>query len=506
MDIRKQFRQLARSFSAGCILLMALAGFVSGSAAAERVRKPVWEGRFYPETVGALRAQIAELTRQATETRTGIHAEKPLRALILPHAGYIYSGATAAHASRVLKGRRFSKVIVVGPDHRVGFKNVAVSDVDAYETLLGRIPLHADARRLRRQADIFQVIPASDAQEHSIEVVLPFLQYYLSSFALVPMVMGRSCQSDRIRTAVADILDEDTLLVVSSDLSHYLPYAVACQYDSETLRAVTELRAEVLLDRENGACGMTPILMLVEMAKQYHWQPMLLHYENSGDTAGEKTRVVGYAAIAFYGDAPMKKKKSQSMQKITQKEGKALVTLARKTIMERFGRKVDPSDLSAMDAEMKSQKFSESRGVFVTLNKDGHLRGCIGSLVGTEALADGVQRHAVNAAFHDHRFPQVSEDELDDLEIEVSVLTEPKPLEYQDAADLMAKLRPNVDGVIIHKGAARATFLPQVWEQLPQPEDFLSHLCLKAGLSGDAWQTTKLEVQIYQVQYFEEKK
>jgi AmmeMemoRadiSam system protein A len=140
------------------------------------------------------------------------------------------------------------------------------------------------------------------------------------------------------------------------------------------------------------------------------------------------------------------------------------------------------------------------------LHLDGQLRGCIGTLAATESIVEGVKRNALNAALHDHRFSPVKPEELDSIVIEVSVLTDPTPVEYTDGADLLTKLNPGVDGVIIRQGAARATFLPQVWDQLSGPEEFLTHLCLKAGLAGDAWQTSKVEVLIYQVQYFEEKK
>ena len=133
------------------------------------------------------------------------------------------------------------------------------------------------------------------------------------------------------------------------------------------------------------------------------------------------------------------------------------------------------------------------------------MRGCIGNLTSTESVLDGVKRNAVNAAFHDPRFSSLSAAELDRTEIEVSILTEPLPLEYRDTRDLIQKLRVNVDGVIIRKGHSSATFLPQVWEQLPRPEDFLTHLCMKAGLPSDAWKSSELEVLTYQVQYFEEK-
>ena len=186
-----------------------------------------------------------------------------------------------------------------------------------------------------------------------------------------------------------------------------------------------------------------------------------------------------------------------------EQQGRVLLRLARQTIEERLGQvatdPVQPEDLDDPD-------LRQHRGVFVTLNKRGSLRGCIGSLLGVESILDGVRRHAVNAALHDHRFPMVTGDEAEELQIDISVLTPPQNLEYKDDEELVRKLRPHGDGVILKvPGGAGATFLPQVWDQLPVPEMFLDHLCLKAGLAKDSWRSGELTVQTYQVQHFEEK-
>ncbi len=187
---------------------------------------------------------------------------------------------------------------------------------------------------------------------------------------------------------------------------------------------------------------------------------------------------------------------------LTDKQGDILLRLARQTIEERLGL---PPSVPVDPAELEDPDLREHRGVFVTLNKRGNLRGCIGSLLGVESIIDGVRRHAINAALHDHRFPMVTADEVPELRIDISVLTAPQNLEYDGAEDLLRKLRPQVDGLIIRgPGGASATFLPQVWSQLPVPEMFLEHLCLKAGLPRDYWRSGQLTVQTYQVQHFEE--
>jgi AmmeMemoRadiSam system protein A len=187
--------------------------------------------------------------------------------------------------------------------------------------------------------------------------------------------------------------------------------------------------------------------------------------------------------------------------KLTEEEGKHLVETARKTIQKAL---FNPKDKSEPEPASSSPKFQERRGTFVTLTINGALRGCIGHIIPQESLIEGVRVNAMNAAFRDPRFRSLSQNEFEKIRVEVSILTAPKPLAYTDANDLLAKLKPGTDGLIIRKGYHQATFLPQVWEQLPNKKDFLSHLCLKAGLAGDAWAYDELEVHTYQVQAFEE--
>jgi len=187
---------------------------------------------------------------------------------------------------------------------------------------------------------------------------------------------------------------------------------------------------------------------------------------------------------------------------LTDQHGRMLIQLARQTIEEYLG--IKPKNPVAPEL-LADPALQEKRAVFVTLNKRGQLRGCIGCLTGTESIVDGIKRHALNAAFNDHRFSPVTRNEVPELEIDISFLTEPQTLQYDDSEDLLKKLHPKIDGVILkHSSGASATFLPQVWEQLPSPPLFLGHLCRKAGLSETEWRTGSLEIQVYQVQYFKE--
>ncbi len=466
---------------------------------AAKIRKPVWSGQFYPAQAGHLRQMINTLTQQAQKTPFKIPAAKNLKALIMPHAGYIYSGLTAAHVSRVLNKNQFRKVILMAPDHRIGFSNGMISDVDAYQTPLGRIQLHSEASGLRKSSPLFGSNAASDQKEHAVEVILPFLQHYLKRFQLIPMVLG-PCHIGKMAHAITPYLDSKALIVASSDLSHFLPYQQAVERDTQTIQTILNLQAEKLAKIENSACGKVPILVLIRLARRFNWQPVLLHYTNSGDTAGGRSRVVGYTAIAFYGGNTMQNNDAI----LNPQQGQALVKLARHTLMQRLCPDQDNERLIS-DA-LNEACFQKQVGTFVTLKKKGALRGCIGNLTASESILESVKRNAISAAFQDPRFPPLKARELDQIDIEISILTEPQPLAYTDSVDLLSKLRVDIDGVIIRHGGASATFLPQVWEQLPRKEDFLNHLCQKAGLTSDMWRTSKLKVLTYQVQYFDEEK
>ncbi|MBW1643487.1 MAG: AmmeMemoRadiSam system protein B [Deltaproteobacteria bacterium] len=474
---------------------------------AESIRKPVWAGRFYPDSKIELEKQIHKLTQAANKTRFQPPAGKRLKAIIMPHAGYIYSGLTAAHASLVLNKNTFNKVILLAPDHRIGFEDCAVSNVNAYQTPLGLIQLHQDAHKLRSKSPLFKSVPASDRSEHSLEVILPFLQHYLTAFELVPIVVGYPRNIDLITSAIQSIIDNQTLLVISSDLSHFLPYKDAVHKDMETIDMILNKKAAELSKSRLRACGIMPIAILLKLAITNNWRPVLIHYSNSGDTAGDKSKVVGYAAIAFYEDThedtqnPLQK--GQTLN-IKQEHGQVLVQLAKHTIMKYLDMKIKKTETASLNSALKNDIFQTQRGTFVTLSINGMLRGCIGNITPHGAIGESVKRNAISAAFHDPRFEPLTLKEFKNIHIEVSVLTDPKPLKYKNSTELISKLRPNIDGVIIKKDMASATFLPQVWRQLPNPEIFLSHLCRKAGLQPNAWQKSPLDVLIYQVQYFEE--
>jgi AmmeMemoRadiSam system protein A len=285
---------------------------------------------------------------------------------------------------------------------------------------------------------------------------------------------------------VGDVLERvwggpETLIVVSSDLSHYLPYDAARRVDAVTLAQVVGLGPA--LDHEQ-ACGATPLNALMQVARRRGLQPRLLAACNSGDTAGDRDRVVGYAALAFVAAGPDDAAATSNDGESHPVEGPAergriLLAHARHAVESLFGR--------ANGAPPDARFLDEPGATFVTLHIDGELRGCIGSLQAELPLRVDVARNARTAARSDPRFAPVTADELQRLSIEVSLLSAAEPLTFTDEADLLRQVEARRDGLVFEYGRQRSTFLPQVWEQLPGARDFLHHLKTKAGLPPDFW-------------------
>ena len=441
---------------------------MEGTHSPRAVRPPAVAGLFYAGEAGALQRELDDALAQARPVSPGEPAGPP-KALIVPHAGYIYSGPVAASAYRrldALRGR-VCRVVLLGPCHRVPVRGLALPGVDAFATPLGQVPIDREAVAVL--ADLPQVVvsAAAHAREHSLEVQLPFLQRALDEFTLVPLAVG-----DATPAEVAEVLErlwggDETLVLISSDLSHYHGYAEAQAIDGATVTAILGGAAGSALDHEQ-ACGATPIAGLLQVAHRRGLVPRLLDLRNSGDTAGDRSRVVGYAAIAFFAPA-------SAAHATEAPDGATLLALARRAIAHALG---GPAP------EVPPQRALRAPGAtFVTLRAGGALRGCIGSLEPRRALADDVMSNAVAAALRDPRFAPVRAGELAGLTVEVSLLGAAEPIAFRDRADLAAQLEPCTDGVILACGARRATFLPQVWETLPDPEEFLFELARKAGIA-----------------------
>ncbi len=480
-----------------------------------KVREPAVAGLFYPRTPSSLSEMIDKLLKDAPDFNIS-----DLRAIISPHAGYVYSGPVAAYGYKQIIGKNYKTVIILAPSHYAWVRGASVCGAEVYRTPLGDVKISPKAYELAKKPPFVPEAPArvqrpgwySEASrtapsygqdtphtwEHSDEVQVPFLQKVLKDFELIPVIVGE-CDTEQAAKVLNEFIDEKTLIVVSSDLSHYLPYETAKSVDNQSIKTICNLDLSRIEKEE--ACGRLPIAILMHIAKMHGWKPQLLNYRNSGDTAGDKSAVVGYSSIAFVGKLGGTKNDVQSKSSsLTDEQKKFLLKLARNTIKAASRRE----PLPVVDEKNLDEKLKVKTACFVTLTKGGNLRGCIGHISAIEPLYKAVIENAQAAAMYDTRFEPVKYDEVNNIEIEISILTEPKELNYNSAEDLLAKLRPGVDGVILNIGGRRSTFLPQVWEQLPNKVDFLNHLSLKAGCSPSEWRNPETKVYIYQVEKFSE--
>lgn len=445
------------------------------------VRHAAVAGMFYPAEPAVLAGDIQLFLEKAAIAPTADAAPPFPKAIIAPHAGYIYSGSTAASAYVRLRNARetIRRVVLFGPSHRMAFPGLAVPSVDFFETPLGRVPLDRQtiAGLLRLQGVV--TLDAAHAQEHSLEVHLPFLQTVLAHFTLIPVVVG-DASPDLVATAMEVLWGGDeTLVIVSSDLSHYQDYDHARRIDTDTSRAIERLDLGAI--SYDQACGRTPIAGLLLEARRHGLTAETIELCNSGDTAGPRDRVVGYGAWTFRSKESHSRSQDDAVTAALRQSAPLLLALARQAIAARLtGQSCPrPRDLPAiLDAPGAS---------FVTLKKHGDLRGCIGSAVAWRPLADDILDNATAAAFRDPRFTPLTPAEWGEIDLSLSILTPPEPMHFTSETDLLSQLRPRIDGLIIEDGTHRALFLPAVWDMLSEPSDFLRHLKRKAGLPEHHW-------------------
>lgn len=469
-------------------------------------REPVVAGSFYPENKDVLKAQLESLFDQAS----GIQTHDIVLAIIAPHAGYVFSGKVAASAyNQIDPNKEYENIFILASSHRVLFNGASIYNQGDYITPLGKVKVNKEiANKLIDENKVFIFNPEAHSAEHSLEVQLPFLQYKMKKdFQIIPIVTGTQTlgEINEIAKALKPYFNEKNLFIISSDFSHYPNYSNAIKIDKLTGDAILENSVTKVIDaiNENASakvenlvtslCGWPAVLTLLTITESDRYINVVpVDYQNSGDALGDKSRVVGYHAIVFV------KKKNQNMSenqfKLTNQEKVQLLEIARNTINHYLttGKylKINESDLTKT---MKSDC-----GSFVTLHKDGALRGCIGRFVADEPLYAIVQKMAVAAATEDHRFLVVKKDEMDKIDLEISVLT---PLQKIESID---EIEMGRHGIYIKKGFASGTFLPQVaietgWTK----EEFLGYCAKnKAGLGWDGWKDA--EIYIYEALVFGE--
>ncbi len=459
------------------------------------VRQPVVAGSFYP-------GDPASLTKIVDDLLASVPIQNvpgDVVGLIVPHAGYPYSGLTAAHGYRQLQGRRYDTVIMVGPCHRAYTRAASVYDHGRWKTPLGEVEIDSDlAARLIAYHEQIAFVPEAHRQEHSLEVQLPFLQRTLRQVRIVPIAMGEQSYalcSILAEAIAASVGDRSVLLLASTDLYHGESYNECRSTDQRTIGYIEQFDADglskALASEQAQACGGGPVVTVMLASRLLGADTVtVLHRTNSGDVTGTKHGyVVGYVSAAI----SQTEERVEPDDELNKDEQSWLLHQARQVIESRV--RGTPFKSSAPPSE----RLKKPSGAFVTINKRGMLRGCIGYIHAIKPLQETVIEMAVAAATSDPRFPPVSPDELDDLEVEISVLTPLKLISRPEDIEV------GRHGLYIRKNAYSGLLLPQVatsngWDRW----QFLQQTCRKAGLPPDAWKEGA-EIYTFTAQIFHEK-
>jgi len=472
----------------------------------EKVRNPGAAGSFYPGDSLTLSQSVITLLNQAVPPEI----DGTLIGLVAPHAGYVYSGHVAASGYDLLKNKSIDRVVVISPSHVVAFDGSSVYNGTGYRTPLGTIPV--DQEFCKKLADQHSSITLSEEghesirqgrKEHALEVQLPFLQSVLKKFKLVPIIMGdqqyETCRA--LGIALSNLItDSKTIIVASSDLSHFHPYNEAVKLDEKVLTAVKEwdyLNLSRNLNRRIWeACGGGPIVAtMIACERLGANEARVIKYANSGDVpVGEKSSVVGYMSAVFYKTASTSKKDNFDFE-LSKKEQEYLMDIAKNSVRSAVE--------SGQVYNCNSGGFAsleQDRGAFVTLNEKGQLRGCIGYVSAVQPLYETIRGAAISAALKDPRFPAVNKDELDQLTYEISVLSPFHRIANTD------RIVVGKHGLLIRKGPNEGLLLPQVatdnnWNRLT----FLQQTCRKAGLPLDAWKDSETDIFVFSAFVFGER-
>jgi hypothetical protein len=500
-------------------------------------RSPI-AGSWYPEDPKTLRRLLEGYLEKAPAPDPA--ESNRLIAVVVPHAGYRYSGFTAAHAYKWIQQRRPRRIVLIGPSHYASFRGMSIGDYASYETPLGRVRVDPDGKRALKECPLVGFHPEAHNREHSQDIQVPLLQVIFpeSTPPILPLLVGRLEEEDTpsLARCIRRILDHETILVVSSDFTHYGPRFgyVPFPYEegvAEKIRRLDQGAFDTMLDLDREAflsyaettgitvCGQGPIALLLELLPE-DTRPGTLHYATSGQLTGDYRNSVSYGSLAFTRgtlwdpktgttrprpeeERTMKSKKHASGASefgeaaLTALEKATLLRLARHTVEGYVRNRKAPDPRKG--SYTITPALRQHRGAFVTLKSHERLRGCIGYIQPREPLCDTVVQNAINAATRDSRFPPVKEGELSSIEIEISALTPPVPVSsYRDI--VLGK-----HGVILKKGSHQAVFLPQVapeqgWD-LPET---LRHLALKAGLADDDWKDSDTEFLVFTAEVFEE--
>jgi len=450
---------------------------LSCALSSQEIREAVWAGSFYEKNPKALSQHIDALLLQAKEIPP---FSGKILAIVAPHAGYVYSGKVAASAYRLIKGQDFETVVILGPSHHYPLRGCSIYHKGGYKTPLGLVNVDQDLASELSKASGYKYVPEAHRKEHSIEVQIPFIQKTLPRAKIVPIVMGFPIKDTAITlaNALSKVVPSRNVLIVSStDLSHFFPKKKANETDAQTISLIQSLKTSTLIRKcergENIMCGGGPVVVsLLYAKKQGEPKVEILDYADSSesDNKSPEDRVVGYLSAAIYKEAPEEKFDLRPAEK------KELLDVASSAIEAYVLEK------RVLNYQPENASLLTKKGAFVTLKKNGALRGCIGFIRPTLPLYQTVVQAAIYAACRDQRFPPLTTQELSQVEVEISVLSPLKKI------DNPAHIRVGKHGLLISKGNRSGLLLPQVPVENNWSRDtFLQQACIKAGLPENAW-------------------
>ena len=484
--------------------------FSCSSSSSEEIRKPAVAGAFYP----ADKEELASMIDIFLDNAEKLDIDGKNFTIIVPHAGYVYSGQVASYGFKQLEGRRINSVVLICNSHTAYFSGIAIDGSDLWQTPLGLVKVDKDlADRLVKSNEAIRYNSSAHRDDHTLEVQLPFLQRVLKKdFKIVPILFGNT-DIDTYKS-LAQILDsnlgKDDIIVISTDMSHYPRYEDANKVDQGTLEMISQrnisqleeyikdIEAQDIPGEQTLLCGIDGVKTVMELYNiSGKGEIKILNYANSGDVEiGDRSRVVGYGSVVIYiPDNPGEKGDVAMNEEYLNKEEKQkLMAIARASIIEAVTGKRQP------DIEVTEPRLKEDCGAFVTIKKHTELRGCIGYIIAVKPLHETVKDVAKSAAISDFRFSPVSKEELDEIELEISALTPLKKIQSVEEIEV------GKHGLYMKRGFNSGILLPQVpteygWDR----ETFLEHTCRKAGLPTNAWKDSSTEISIFSAEVFSEK-
>lgn len=467
---------------------------------AASIKEADLSGSWYPADRGKLTSLIESYLNQAKVNLE----KKEILGIISPHAGLSFSGPIAAYGFKALAGRKIEKVIVVGFSHKLDYDKIAVFDKAGYKTPLGVLYRNKNLSTQLVEFDSQLKYDSSPFdQENSVEMILPFIQVALGNPKIVLIAIGeQNWQNSEIlgKALYAILKQKDNFAIVAStDLSHYLPKAQTEKVDRETAELIKEFNPKKLYKKcisKNKMCGTAAVAAVMLASKKLGAdKSVILAQSNSAKISGRGSKAVGYLSAAFIRNKNKQKKENDFMSNLlNQEQQRKLINIARKTLDQYI--KEDKKYLP----KVEDNQLKKDMGAFVTLRKNGNLRGCIGNIIAKEPLYLGVRDMAIAAATEDPRFSPVNKGELEDINIEISVLS---PLEKTNDPE---KIVLGKHGVLVRKGFRSGVFLPQVADETGwSKEEFMNNLCgQKAGLSPNCWKTGDCDMYIFSAEVFEE--